>query len=87
MAVYCSIFAMDLEKHEGLFLRPGVKDGTAAVKYCKQMLGIVGIQQEEIMTLMRQDHLNPYGLRKGTATHAVSGTTASPSLTVNCSSR
>jgi hypothetical protein len=50
------------------------------VKYCEQMLGIVGNHKEEIMALMRQDHLNPYGLRKGAATHAVSGTTASPSL-------
>jgi hypothetical protein len=80
MAVYCSIFAVDLEQHERLFLRPGVKDGAAAVKYCEQMLGIVGKHQEEIMTHMRQDHLNPYGLRKGAATHAVSGTTASPSI-------
>jgi hypothetical protein len=80
MAVYCSIFAVDLEQHERLFLRPGVKDGAAAVKYCEQMLGIVGKHQEEIMTHMRQDHLNPYSLRKGAATHAVSGTTASPSI-------
>jgi hypothetical protein len=69
-----------LEQHERLFLRPGVKDGTAAVKYCEQMLGIVGNHEEEIVALMRQDHLNLYGLRKGAATHAVSGTTSSPSL-------
>ncbi len=80
MAIYCSIFPVDLEQHERLFLRPGVKDGAAEVKYCEQMLGIVGKHQEEIMTHMRQDHLNPYGLRKGAATHAVSGTTASPSI-------
>jgi hypothetical protein len=80
MAVCCSVFAVDLERHERLFLRPGVKDGTAAVKCCEQMLGIVGNHQEEIMTLMQQDHLNPHGLREGAATRAVSGTTASLSL-------
>jgi hypothetical protein len=32
------------------------------------------------MTQMRLDHFNPHGLRKGSATHAVSGTTLSPSL-------
>jgi hypothetical protein len=80
MGIYCSVFAVDLEQHEWLFLRPGVKDGTAAVKFCEQMLGIVGDQEEEIMALMRQDHLNPYGLCKGAATHALLGTTASPSL-------
>jgi hypothetical protein len=80
MGIYCSVFAVDLEQHKRLFLRPGVKDGTAAVKYCEQILGIVGNHEEEIMALMRQDHLNPYGLCKGAATHAILGTTASPSL-------
>ena len=30
---------------------------------------------------IRPDHLNPYGLRKGSATHATSGTTVPPPLT------
>jgi hypothetical protein len=80
MGVYCSVFAEALGKHERLFLRPNVKDGAAATKYCEQMLGIVGEHRDEIMGLMRHDHLNPYGLRKGAATHAVSGTTSSPSI-------
>ena len=32
------------------------------------------------MTHMKVERLNPYGLRKGAATHAVSGTTAAPSI-------
>jgi hypothetical protein len=49
MGIYCSVFAVELEKHERLFLQPGVKEGTAAVKYCEQMLGIVCDHEEEIM--------------------------------------
>jgi hypothetical protein len=79
MGIYCSVFAVDLEQHERLFLRPGVKDGTAAVKYCEQLFGIVGNHEEEIMVLVGQDHLHLYGLCKGAGTHAISGTTASPS--------
>jgi hypothetical protein len=62
------------------YKKPNVKDGTAATKYCEQMLGIVGDHGDEIMGLMDHDHLNPYGLCKGVATHAVSGMTSSPSI-------
>jgi hypothetical protein len=45
------------------------------------MLGIIdGDHQEEVVTLMHHDHLNPCSLCKGAAMCAVSGTTASPSM-------
>jgi hypothetical protein len=44
------------------------------------MLGIIGNHQEEVMTLVRHDHLNPHGLGEGAAMHTISGTAASPSM-------
>jgi hypothetical protein len=85
MGVYCSVYAEALGQHEQLFLRPSVKDGTAATKYCEQMLGIVGDHEDEIMGLMSHDHLNPYGLHKGAATHVIlSGMTSSLSIPSSC---
>jgi hypothetical protein len=79
MGICCAVSAVDLEKHEWLFLQPGVKDGTGAVKRCMQMLGMVGDHQEEVMTLMHHAHFNPCSFCEGAATHVVSGTAASPS--------
>ena len=64
MAVCCSIFAVDLERRERVFLWPRVEDGTAVVKCCEQTFGIIGDHQQEIVTLTQQDHLNPCGLHK-----------------------
>lgn len=80
MGVYVAINSDTLGSHERLFLKEGVKEGTASKKYCEQLLTIVDGHSSEVMTQMRLDHFNPYGLRKGSATHAVSGTTLSPSL-------
>ena len=45
-----------------------------------QLLTIVTKHQNDVLTQMRYDHFNPYGLRKGSATNAVSGTEHTPSL-------
>ena len=61
-------------------LNKGVKAGTASTKYCEQLIGVRRSHLEEVVNHMAQDRLNPYGLRKGSATHAVAGTTVPPSI-------
>jgi hypothetical protein len=53
-----------------------VKAGVAAKKYCEQfVVGVVLPDMETLKNHMREASFNPYGLQKGSATHAVSGTT------------
>jgi hypothetical protein len=63
-----------------LFLNPGVKEGSAATKYCEQMVGVVAPHIDKLMNHMSHDRFNPYGLRKGAATYAVAGTTVPPPI-------
>ena len=80
MGVYCALECQRLAEHERLFLSPGVSEGAAALRYCEQLHSIVSTHETEVLNQMRPEHFNPYGLRKGSATHAVSGTTVTPSL-------
>jgi hypothetical protein len=63
-----------------LFLNAGAKPGTESTNYCEQVLSVVAPHMEELMQHIAAKRFNPYGLRKGSATHAVSGTTQAPSL-------
>jgi hypothetical protein len=56
------------------------KEGTAATKFCEQLVGIIEPYTQEVQNHMRISNFNPYGLHKGAATYAVSGTTATPSI-------
>jgi len=80
MGVYVAFNCDAMSSHERIFLKKGVKEGAASTRYCEQLLTIVTKHQNEVLTQMQLDHFNPYGLRKGSATHAVSGTTHTPSL-------
>ena len=44
-------------------------------------MGLVGLHKEEVSNHIRIEHMNAYGLRKGSATLAVSGTTSPPPVT------
>jgi hypothetical protein len=61
-------------------LKKGTKAGAGSTKYHEQVLGLVRGKEDCIAVHMKVEKLNPYGLRKGAATHAVSGTTAAPSI-------
>lgn len=78
--VHCFLNRERLVEDERLFLRNGTKEGAGSSKYHEQILSLVAGHEETIMQHMRVDKVNPYGLRKGAATHAVSGTTAPPSI-------
>ena len=80
MGIYVALECDTLGSHERLFLKEGIKEGAASGRYCEQLLTLVDKHKDEVLTQMRPEHFNPYGWRKGSATHAVSGTTHSPSL-------
>jgi hypothetical protein len=52
-----------LGSHERLFLGEGVKEGSAATKYCEQLSTLADSHKEEVTILMRFDRFNPYGWR------------------------
>lgn len=80
LGVYVALNCDSLGAHERLFLDEGVKEGSASSRYSEQLMTLVEVHKAEVMAQMRLEHFNPYGFRKGSATHACSGTTLSPSL-------
>ncbi|CAB9498884.1 unknown protein (Partial), partial [Seminavis robusta] len=78
--IYVALNADRLASDERLFLSQSAKEGSASKRYCEQLTTIIEKHETEVMAHLRPKHFNPYGLRKGAATHAVSGTTQSPSL-------
>lgn len=80
LGVYCFVFQGNLVENERLFLKKGTKEGAGSTKFHEQVVGLVRGREEMVAMHMKVDKLNPYGLRKGAATHAVSGTTAAPSI-------
>jgi hypothetical protein len=78
--IWCCLRTNKFKEKERLFLDKDVKEGTASAKYCELVAGLVSEHTDELMHHMDPERFNPYGLRKGSATHACSGTTAPPSL-------
>ena len=64
-----------------IFINENCKKGTAAHRYCQRMKSVVVELGDKIKEYIRPGHCNPYGLRKGSATHATSGTTSPPPIT------
>ena len=79
-AVYTAINNDALSKFERFFLKPGVKFGTASGRYQDQLLGLIKEKKDQVKNHIRLDHMNAYGLRKGSATLATSGTTCPPPI-------
>ena len=80
LGIYAAVNCDALASHERIFLKENVKEGSASKRYCEQLLTLVDNHKAEVMAQIRPERFNPYGLRKGSATYAVSGTTLSPSL-------
>jgi hypothetical protein len=78
LGVYFAIERSRLSESERLFHGEG-KD-TASARYCKNLASLFQQREEDLRAYIRIDHASPYGLRKGAATHASSGTTAPPSV-------
>jgi hypothetical protein len=80
LGVYFCVNCGNLGENERLFLKHGRKEGISSTKYNEQMSSLVRGMENSVSPHMNVAKLNPYGLRKGAATHAVSGTTAAPSI-------
>ena len=85
MALYCALHKDEIvASQNGCFFRKAnTKAGTAAKLYQDQLHGIVNRSEEHknsVKQHCRIGHFNAYGLRKGSASYATSGTTQAPSL-------
>ncbi|KAL3764962.1 hypothetical protein ACHAW5_006670 [Stephanodiscus triporus] len=66
---------------EKLFVKSGVKDGTASQTYCRQLSEMVKRHFMEARFFLRLSHFHAHGIRKGSGTHASSATTVPPAFT------
>lgn len=81
MGVYSALNADKISSNAGkLFLTDGAKEGSAASRYQEQLLGLMKKKSEIVATHIRLEHANAYGIRKGSATYATSGTTSPPPI-------
>ena len=63
LGIYCALNCDALSVHERFFLCKDVNEGTAATRYCEQLVTVIAGHHDELMTHIRPDHFNPYGLR------------------------
>lgn len=83
LAVYLSLeknSTWSKENKSFLFINPGAKQGSAASRYTDSIQSWVNQNYERIASFMRIEHLDPYSVRKGSATYASSGTTMPPPI-------
>jgi hypothetical protein len=66
------------EDSEKIFLRGDAKVGSAAHRYCQQLLQLMKSYWEVVKTYIK--NLSAHGLRKGSATHVSSATTVPPPI-------
>ena len=72
-------------KSERIFQKvKGQEKRLSSAGYCSQLKAILDRNMETVVSYIRKSHANAYGLRKGGATYAVSGTTAPPDTTLVC---
>ena len=64
-----------------LFIKKGKKVKSGSSGYCSQLTQLFTANAEAVSAYIRINHANPHGIRKGSATHAASGTTLPPSVT------
>jgi hypothetical protein len=80
LALHCALQkeAIGANKNGFIYFKEGTKDGLAAKTYQEALHGIVN-QSKERVNAVRQHcqvgYFNAYGLCKGAASHATSGTT------------
>jgi hypothetical protein len=66
------------DNSEKIFLRHGAKPGSAAHRYCEQLLNIMKMSQDIVQTFIT--NMSAHGLRKGSATHVACATAAPPPI-------
>jgi len=78
LGVWFSLKSSHFEVTENLFQSVNVGTTTASQRYCTQLCELLKNHREAVQTYIRPDHANSHGIRKGSGTHASSGTTAPP---------
>jgi hypothetical protein len=81
LGCWLSINSESFETTEKLFVKSGVKDGTASQTYCRQLSEMVKRHFMEARFFLRLSHFHAHGIRKGSGTHASSATTVPPAFT------
>jgi hypothetical protein len=69
------------ENSSNIFQAENTKDGTASARYCKQLAELFIKFTDVLVSYIRINHCCPHGVRKGSGTHALSGTTCPVSIT------
>jgi hypothetical protein len=80
MGIWCALNVDSLSGSEKLFLSPTAQEGSAACRYQEQLMGLVEANMDAVIHHIRISHMNAYGIRKGSATLAASGTTCPPPI-------
>ena len=78
--LYTALYINEISQTGNLFLRFGSKENSASLRYQEQLIGIIKRNRNIVEMHIRVGHANAYGLRKGSATHATSGTTCPPPI-------
>ena len=71
----------EFDNNSKIFSSKNVKKGTVATNYGEQLMSLIQPHLQEVANHMNYHRLTAYSNRKGSATHAVSGTTMAPSTT------
>ena len=71
----CTAVFLLTPRHERQFLSENSREGAGSQRYTEKLGGLLDTKKYIVLQLVRVNHVNAYGLRKGNATHATSGTT------------
>jgi hypothetical protein len=80
LAVWFCLKQGQFKESANLFQDKDTKDGTASSRYCSQLTTLFSRFKEILESYIRTDHCNAHGVRKGSGTHAMSGTTCPASI-------
>ena len=80
MGVWLALREGEGQTGDCFFLHNGLLEGNASKKYAEQLVGMIQPHLTTVGNHINIKKFNPYGTRKGSATHAVSGTTMPPSI-------
>ena len=80
LGLYCLLNAEQLKDSEQLFVAKNKTSKSASTRYQNHLMGIIKKNKEVVSKHIRLSHFNAYGMRKGSATLATSGTTCPPPI-------
>lgn len=81
LAVYFTLNQLHFKESSYLFKKSDTEDKAGSNGYCSQLSELFASNSVALSCFIRAGHANAHGFRKGSSTHAASGTTLSPSIT------